>query len=60
MKITQKTGPRRRSFLFTDKTDRQRPMHSITLYSPSPLAEQWGSLTPEKRQEQYRQYLPKL
>ncbi|MCU7551047.1 hypothetical protein OCK74_18150 [Chitinophagaceae bacterium LB-8] len=60
MKITQKSGPRMRSFLFTEKSGKQRPIKSITLYSPSPLAEQWGSLTPEKRREQYRQYLPKL
>lgn len=60
MKITQKTGPRMRSFLYTDNTGRQRHMHSITLYSPSPLAEQWGSLTPEKRREQYKTYLPKM
>jgi G:T/U-mismatch repair DNA glycosylase len=60
MKITQKTGPRMRSFLYTDKTGKQRPMKSITLYSPSPLAEQWGSLTPEKRRDQYRQFLPVL
>lgn len=60
MKITQKTGPRKRSFLFTDKTGRQRHMYSTTLYSPSPLAEQWGSLTPEKRRGQYKQYLPEI
>jgi G:T/U-mismatch repair DNA glycosylase len=60
MKITQKSGPRMRSFLFTDITGKQRPMKSITLYSPSPLAEQWGGLTPEKRRAQYRMYLPKI
>jgi G:T/U-mismatch repair DNA glycosylase len=60
MKITQKSGPRMRSFLFTDKTGKQHPMKSITLYSPSPLAEQWGGLTPEKRRDQYRKYLPKI
>jgi G:T/U-mismatch repair DNA glycosylase len=60
MKITQKSSPRRRAFLFTDKTGRQRAITSITLYSPSPLAEQWGGLTPEKRQAQYRQYLPEI
>ncbi len=59
MKITQKSGPRMRSFLFTDKTGKQHPMKSVTLYSPSPLAEQWGGLTPEKRRAQYSMYLPK-
>jgi hypothetical protein len=60
MKITQKSGPRMRSFWFTDKIGKQRAMKSITLFSPSPLAEQWGSLTPEKRRAQYQQFLPKL
>lgn len=60
MKITQQKGPRMRSFLFTDKTGGQRPLKTITLYSPSPLAEQWGGLTREKRRQQYQTYLPKL
>jgi G:T/U-mismatch repair DNA glycosylase len=60
MNITQKSGPRMRSFLFTGNTGQQRHMKTITLYSPSPLAEQWGSLTPEKRRAQYMQYLPAL
>jgi hypothetical protein len=35
-------------------------LNTITLYSPSPLAEQWGGLTKEKRRTQYATYLPKL
>lgn len=60
MKITQQTGPRIRSLLFTDNGGRQRLVKTVTLYSPSPLAEQWGGLTREKRQAQYASYLPKL
>ncbi len=60
MQIVQKTSPRLRHLLFTDVQGNQRPIKTITLYSPSPLAEQWGSLTPEKRREQYRQYLPAM
>jgi G:T/U-mismatch repair DNA glycosylase len=60
MKITQQKGPRRRTFLYIDNQGRQRLLHTITLYSPSPLAEQWGGLTKEKRQQQYATYLPKL
>src|SRR6476469_3495147 len=55
MKILQ-TGPRMRSFVFTDSDGRQRPLTTITLYSPSPLAEQWGGLTKEKRRQQYATY----
>lgn len=60
MKVVQKTAPRLRSFLYSDDKGEQRPMTSVTLYSPSPLAEQWGGLTAEKRQAQYEQYLPKI
>jgi G:T/U-mismatch repair DNA glycosylase len=60
MKITQQTGPRKRTFIYTDAQGLQRTIQTITLYSPSPLAEQWGSLTREKRREQYARYLPKL
>lgn len=60
MKITQQTGPRIRSFLYTDNLGRQRLVNTITLYSPSPLAEQWGGLTRETRRAQYELYLPKL
>lgn len=59
MKIRQ-TGPRMRSFAFTDANGIQRVLKTITLYSPSPLAEQWGGLTKEKRRQQYATYLPKL
>lgn len=40
MKITQPKGPRLRSFLYTDNLGRQRLVTTVTLYSPSPLAEQ--------------------
>jgi G:T/U-mismatch repair DNA glycosylase len=60
MKITQQKGPRKRSFLYTDVQGLQRTIQTVTLYSPSPLAEQWGSLTREIRREQYATYLPKL
>jgi G:T/U-mismatch repair DNA glycosylase len=60
MKITQQTGPRKRAFVFTDSEGRQRLINTITLYSPSPLAEQWGGVTPEKRRTQYQTYLPVL
>jgi G:T/U-mismatch repair DNA glycosylase len=59
MKIKQKSGPRIRSFIFLDMHQKERTMKTITLYSPSPLAEQWG-VTPEKRLAQYKEYLPKL
>jgi G:T/U-mismatch repair DNA glycosylase len=58
MQIVQKSGPRMRTFLFGDKTGRQRMIHTVTLISPSPLAEQWGGITPEKRRALYQQYLP--
>jgi len=60
MKITQQKGPRMRTFLYTDAQGRQRLIQTITLYSPSPLAEQWGGLTKEKRRQQYAAYLPPL
>jgi len=60
MKITQQKGPRMRSFLFIDQDGKQRLIKTITLYSPSPLAEQWGGLTREKRRQQYETFLPKL
>jgi G:T/U-mismatch repair DNA glycosylase len=60
MKITQQSGPRKRAFAFTDNEGRQRLMNTVTLYSPSPLAEQWGGVTPEKRRTQYQTYLPVL
>ncbi|RYY66404.1 MAG: hypothetical protein EOO12_04330 [Chitinophagaceae bacterium] len=60
MKIVQPRGPRRRQFLFTDAGGRSRTIDTITLFSPSPLAEQWGALTPESRRAQYREWLPRL
>lgn len=60
IKIIQQTGPRMRTLVFTDNMGRQRILNAITLYSPSPLAEQWGGLTREKRRAQYTQHLPKV
>jgi G:T/U-mismatch repair DNA glycosylase len=60
MKIMQKSGPRTRSFQYVDNHGISRLMDTVTLISPSPLAEQWGGVTPEKRQALYRQYLPEL
>ncbi|MER3464678.1 MAG: hypothetical protein C4329_10020 [Chitinophagaceae bacterium] len=40
MKIVQKSGPRIRRFLYLDEKNNERAMKTITLYSPSPLAEQ--------------------
>ncbi len=58
MRIVQK-GPRIRNFLFKDKKNKEREFTSVTLYSPSPLAEQYG-INPERRLAQYKEYLPKL
>lgn len=60
MKIVQERGPRLRAFHFKDKAGKPRVIETITLYSPSPLAEQWGTLTPESRRDQYKTWLPKL
>lgn len=59
MQIISKMGPRQRQFVFMGGSGR-RLITAITLYSPSPLAEQWGGITPEKRQQQYRTHLPPL
>lgn len=58
MQITQKSGPRMRQFLFINRQGGQRLINTVTLYSPSPLAEQWG-ITKEKREAQYKLYLPR-
>ncbi|HZH94770.1 MAG TPA: hypothetical protein VEY06_02755 [Flavisolibacter sp.] len=60
MQITQKSGPRMRMFLFRDGAGKLRTVKTVTLISPSPLAEQWGGVTPEKRRALYRKYLPAL
>ncbi|TCJ13386.1 hypothetical protein EPD60_13440 [Flaviaesturariibacter flavus] len=60
MKIVQERGPRRRTFSYRSSTGAARVIETVSLYSPSPLAEQWGSLTPEKRRAQYRAWLPAL
>jgi G:T/U-mismatch repair DNA glycosylase len=59
MKIVQPRGPRMRRFIYLDAKGSTREIDTLTLYSPSPLAEQWG-ITPEKRRAQYKQWLPAL
>ena len=59
MRIVQKSGPRIRTFTYKDQDGTIREMKTITLISPSPLAEQWGGTTPDKRRLIYQQYLPK-
>jgi hypothetical protein len=59
MKIVQKSGPRMRQFVYVNRDGVEREIKTITLYSPSPLAEQWG-ITKEKRVTQYKNYLPKM
>lgn len=59
VQIISKTTPRQRQFVFAGNNGR-RIITATTLYSPSPLAEQWGGVTPEKRQQQYRSILPPL
>ncbi|RYD90462.1 MAG: hypothetical protein EOP50_15925 [Sphingobacteriales bacterium] len=60
MKIVQERGPRLRQFRYRSSTGAGRTIETVTLYSPSPLAEQMGGLTPEKRRAQYKQWLPAL
>ncbi len=60
MRIIQQSGPRRRQFVFTDAAGRQRLINTVTLVSPSPLAEQMAGIKPEQRRELYRQWLPQL
>jgi G:T/U-mismatch repair DNA glycosylase len=60
MKIIQKSRPRMREFLFTDVNHQQRTIRTITLISPSPLAEQMAGIKPEQRRAQYVKHLPKL
>ncbi len=59
-KLMQKTAPRLRALIYTTGVGNRRPMRAVTLYSPSPLAEQWGGVTREKRRAQYAQFLPPL
>jgi G:T/U-mismatch repair DNA glycosylase len=58
MKIIQKSGPRRRQFLFTDANGLQRLINTVTLISPSPLAERMAGIQPEQRRAQYKTWLP--
>lgn len=59
MNIIQKSGPRRRKFLFTNADGLQRIINTITLISPSPLAERMAGIQPEQRREQYKAWLPR-
>jgi G:T/U-mismatch repair DNA glycosylase len=60
MRIVQQSRPRIREFMYTGSTGTQRLFQTITLISPSPLAEQMAGILPEQRQAQYAQWLPKL
>lgn len=59
MKIIQQSRPRRRQFLYTNAKGAQRMMHTVTLISPSPLAEQMAGISPHQRRELYHTWLPK-
>jgi G:T/U-mismatch repair DNA glycosylase len=60
MRIVQQSGPRRRQFIFTDAMGRQRLINTVTLISPSPLAEQMAGIKPEQRRALYGQWLPEV
>lgn len=60
MRIEQQSGPRRRQFMYTDAMGVQRLIGTVTLISPSPLAEQMAGIKPEQRRALYRQWLPEL
>jgi|GEM_PF-2278601 len=60
MKITQKSGPRMRQFTYADQNKKERMIQTITLISPSPLAERMAGIRPEQRRAQYSKYLPSL
>lgn len=59
MKIIQQSRPRRRQFMYTDAAGVQRMMHTVTLISPSPLAEQMAGISPLQRRELYQTWLPR-
>lgn len=58
MRIIQQRGPRRRQFQYLDATGSVRLMDTVTLISPSPLAEQMAGIKPEQRRALYQQWLP--
>lgn len=60
MQINQKTSPRQRQFVYRSQKGAPRIVKAVTLYSPSPLAEQWSGVTAEGRREQYEAHLPKI
>jgi G:T/U-mismatch repair DNA glycosylase len=60
MKIIQASRPRIREFIFTGVKGQPRIIRSVTLISPSPLAEQMAGILPEQRRAQYEQYLPPI
>ncbi len=60
MRILQQSKPRLRNFIFTTATGEQRLIDTVTLISPSPLAEQMAGISPEQRRELYQKWLPKL
>ncbi len=60
MKIIQQSRPRRRQFLYTNAQGVRRMMHTVTLISPSPLAEQMAGISPHQRRELYQTWLPKM
>jgi hypothetical protein len=60
MRIVQQSGPRRRQFMYTDAWGVQRLISTVTLISPSPLAEQMAGIKPEQRRALYEQWLPQL
>lgn len=60
MRILQQSSPRRRTFQYRDAQNNFRLFDTVTLISPSPLAEQMAGIHPEQRRALYRQWLPKL
>lgn len=58
-RISQKSAPKIREFIYTDHQNNKRAMQAVSLYSPSPFAKRYG-VTDEKRNEQYKTYLPKM
>lgn len=60
MKITQANRPRMRQFLFRSVNGAVRTITTITLISPSPLAEKMAGIKPEERRALYAKQLPKL
>ncbi|OLY93596.1 hypothetical protein BUE76_18245 [Cnuella takakiae] len=58
MRIIQQSGPRRRNFQYRDAAGSMRMMDTVTLISPSPLAEQMAGIKPEQRRALYQQWLP--